>query len=556
MNQPENDYTPGGHGPWTSRASRAVAALCTITATSFAAAQPVPTAESAGVEAAATPALHWTPCEDEGLECATARVPLDYANPHGRTIDIALIRLPASDPSARIGSLFINPGGPGVSGVDEVRDSAKHLYSAEVLAHFDIVGFDPRFAGRSQAAACIEFHEYAEIFKGVSLQPKTPDEERLLMDAYTRYSALCAERAPDMQYASTGNVARDLELLRRAVGDEKINYAGYSYGSVLGQTYAALFPNNIRTLMIDGVADAQAWSGTPETMSIPLWARIGNATGAWDAVGEIIHQCGVVGPARCSFAAFGDPEASFARLLDEARMRPIELDGGLFDDRMIVGTVELVMPFFAQWSYLGDSLSQLYMSAFPEEGGYATPALSERAVSSATHLMERTRVDPQTPDWKDADAPLNAVRCSDALVPSSLEEWSNAAAAEEQRVPYFGRAYTFDGIACASWQLPSPGRYGGPYDLATSAPILVVNPRFDPRTPLHNAQTVANRIPGARLIVLDVVAHTTATIASTCLTEAVTEYFVHGALPPEGRVCNPDFEYYPVSPPEVPDEQR
>jgi pimeloyl-ACP methyl ester carboxylesterase len=536
MNLPENKNTPGRTGPWTSRASRAVAALCAVTATSIAAAQPAPTAESAGVEAAATPEL-----------------PLDYANPHGRMIDIALIRLPASDPSARMGSLFLNPGGPGVSGVDEVRDAAESLYSAEVLTHFDIVGFDPRFVGRSQAASCILRDEYAEVFEGVSLDPKTPDEERRSMDAYTRYSALCAERAPDIQYASTGNVARDLELLRRAVGDEKINYAGYSYGSVLGQTYAALFPSNIRTLLIDGVADAQAWSGTPETMSIPFWARIGNAIGASEALGEIIHQCGVVGPARCSFAAFGDPEASFTRLLDEARMRPIELDGGRFDDQMIVDIAESVFPSFEQWSFLADDLSRLYKSAFPDEAGYATPALSEHAFGSAANLAERTRREPrdgealrQALDWEDHEAQISAVRCSDALVPRTLEDWSKAAAAEEQRAPYFGRSYTFDGLVCASWQLPSPGRYGGPYDLATSAPILVANPRFDPRTPLHNAQTVANRIPGARLIVLDVVAHTTAKVESTCMTDAVTKYFVSGELPPEGTVCAPDFEYYPV----------
>src|SRR3954469_14621173 len=161
----------------------------------------------------AVPKLAWTPCDD-GFECATARVPLNYAKPRGRKISLALIRLPATDRAHRIGSLFVNPGGPGGSGVEIVR-FARELYSAQVRARFDIVGFDPRFVGSSRPlATCASDQEFTDLIGNRPVFPLTRAEERLTHRTNRQYVALCARRSPFLAYASTANVARDMDLLR------------------------------------------------------------------------------------------------------------------------------------------------------------------------------------------------------------------------------------------------------------------------------------------------------------------------------------------------------
>jgi pimeloyl-ACP methyl ester carboxylesterase len=572
-----NTSASARHAAWAGRTILAGAALWLADPTAFAAAQPASSPEAAGVEAAQIPELQWAPCADAdgsqteaGFECATARVPLDYANPRDRTIDLALIRLPASSLGQRIGSLFVNPGGPGSSGVDHVRFFAQTTFPSAVRERFDIVGFDPRFVGKSQETTCLRDDEWYTVLGGLPSMPLTPEEQSRVMDAHARYAALCAERAPDIQYAATANVARDLELLRRAVGDDKLNYAGYSYGSVLGQTYAALYPNNVRALLIDGIADAQAWSGTPEQASIPMWVRIGNAQGAWETLQEFFRRCAEVGPERCSFAAYGDPATTFARLADEMRTRSIMEDNPDFKYASLITDITVAfLPTTESWHDLSYLLTLYWNMAFPPQGEVtAQEAAAARIEELTARARERMQEEPwlwegfpganmqQDPTW-DPDASTHAVRCADTIAPSSLEEWSTAAAAEEQRWPYFGTLYAFDAITCAAWQLPAPGRYSGPYNLPTSAPVLVASTRFDVLTPLQNAQTVANRIPGARLIVVDGVAHTTSNVTSACMDAVVSDYFVDGVLPPSGMTCPSEETYFPAPRPSEPeiDEQ-
>ena len=192
--------------------------------------------------------LHWGSCaaEGEGLEafqCTTAVVPLDYDKPKGRQITLALARLPASNPSRKIGSLFLNPGGPGGSGVDFLFGAGPFLYSDEVRARFDLVGFDPRGIIRSTPLRCYETFDDALADLAPMAFPVTRAEERIWVRADRAVARACAERGgPILNHMSTANVARDMDLLRRAVGDAKLTYAGYSYGSYLGATYANLFP--------------------------------------------------------------------------------------------------------------------------------------------------------------------------------------------------------------------------------------------------------------------------------------------------------------------------
>ncbi|HET9649258.1 MAG TPA: alpha/beta fold hydrolase, partial [Microlunatus sp.] len=205
-----------------------------------------PLVEERKLAAVAVPRLRWSGCgaELKAFQCATATVPLDYDEPNGRTITVALTRLPATDRSHRIGSLFTNPGGPGGSGVDFVQQGASVLYSGQVRARFDIIGFDPRGVSRSTPATCFPTPEKEQA--ALSGDLPFPLVRRQLSRMNRETAALaraCVQTSAErLRHLSTANVARDLELLRRAVGDARLSYAGYSYGTYLGATYAKLFP--------------------------------------------------------------------------------------------------------------------------------------------------------------------------------------------------------------------------------------------------------------------------------------------------------------------------
>ena len=217
------------------------------------------------------PRIVWKACGGP-YECAQAPVPLDYDDPRGPTIPIALIRLPASNPARRIGSVFINPGGPGGSGVDIIRSGAAQvIWTDAVRARFDIIGFDPRGVARSRPLKCFASNDEAQRFFGSApIFPYTKSQEAPFIALAARLGQRCVARGGAIiRHMSTANVARDLDLLRQAVGDDKLSYDGISYGSILGSTYAALFPNRVRALVIDGVADPVSWfTGRPPTRSV------------------------------------------------------------------------------------------------------------------------------------------------------------------------------------------------------------------------------------------------------------------------------------------------
>ena len=189
-----------------------------------------------------------------------AQVPLDYSRPQGATISLALTRLPATDPRRRIGSLFLNPGGPGGSGVDYVLFAGPFLYTPEVRARFDLVGFDPRGVARSTPLRCFESAEEWPPPPPFAF-PLTREQEQQWIALDRTIDRACRERGgPIRDHMSTANVARDLDVLRDLVGDNKLSYAGVSYGSYLGVTYANLFPTRVRAVVVDGVLDPIAWS--------------------------------------------------------------------------------------------------------------------------------------------------------------------------------------------------------------------------------------------------------------------------------------------------------
>ena len=251
---------------------------------------------------AAPPAqkIPWSKCYATmgPFECGTLQVPLDYGEPQGATISLALVRLPAGDPAHRIGSLFLNPGGPGGSGVDFTVFAGPALFTPEVRARFDLVGFDPRGIARSTAVRCFGTdRQWGPAFAPFAF-PLTAEEEQIWMAADLYLVDACAQRAGRIvDHMSTANVARDLDMLRQAVGDAKLSYYGVSYGSFLGQTYANMFPGNFRALVIDGVLDPIAWVNTGG--AIPFSTRLRSDAGAMATLNEFFRLCDLGGN-RCA----------------------------------------------------------------------------------------------------------------------------------------------------------------------------------------------------------------------------------------------------------------
>ncbi|HEX7537810.1 MAG TPA: alpha/beta fold hydrolase, partial [Dermatophilaceae bacterium] len=225
--------------------------------------------EARRVDRVPTPRLGWYDCYDTGAQCATVRLPLDYDQPNGVTTEVALLRRPAVDRAHRIGSLFLNPGGPGGSGV-QIALSAPFFLSPGLTDRFDIVGFDPRGTNFSDQVKCFTGNaQQTTALKGFNnaFPVGKVEEQAAILSAKNLGRGCSRTGRPLSASMSTAEVARDMDVLRRAVGDRKLTFLGFSYGTYLGQVYANMFPDRVRAVTIDGVLDPVAWAGTPATAS-------------------------------------------------------------------------------------------------------------------------------------------------------------------------------------------------------------------------------------------------------------------------------------------------
>ena len=235
--------------------------------------------------------INWTSCGG-GFECATVRVPLDYDLPDGAKIEIDLIRLRASDPDERIGSLFMNPGGPGGSGVDLIRGIAPFM-PTELKQKFDLVGFDPRGIMRSTPLLCFDSLEEATTCCRRSCSRCRVARRRKQKDADDALAGACASAVVPSATTCRPPTSRATWTAAERVGDDQLTYLGFSYGSMLGQIYANLFPDRVRAVVIDGVLDPIAWSTGRghESLTVPVTERLRSAVGARKTLGQFFQQC-------------------------------------------------------------------------------------------------------------------------------------------------------------------------------------------------------------------------------------------------------------------------
>ena len=488
--------------------------------------------------ASPTPKVSWSPCYRElGLpfECGTVQVPLDHDGPADATISIALVRLAATGPGDRIGSLFFNPGGPGGSGVDFVLGFAP-LVPAPLRAAFDLVGFDPRGIARSTAVRCFgNPRQWAGLLTPFPF-PVTADDEALWVAADQYLIDACDQRAARiLDHMSTADVARDLDLLRQAVGDDLLSYVGYSYGSYLGVTYANLFPDRFRALVVDGVLDPVAWStGAPgEAATLPFSTRLRSDAGAAATLNEFFRLCDAGGPA-CAFAP--NAAARFAALAARLRATP----------HAVLNPAGQLVPF-SYADLVAIALSAMYNSfSWPSFAGFLAyvEARAEPAVLgaqlAALHQELGLITKHGVPRYRNGPEGGTSVLCSDTDNPDSVSAWSAAADASEAQFGYFGRLWTWVSSPCVTWPGADADRYIGPFDAATLHPVLVVGNQFDPATRYEGAVTVHGLLPNSSLLTLHAWGHTSL-LLSECATTAVATYLLTGVPPPSGTVCQQDL---------------
>lgn len=523
----------------------AVSAAAAVAATILTTAGPAraaPTAlDAASHVVAPVPRLDWRAC-GPGLEpflCATAAVPTDYDRPNGPRTRLALTKLPASGaPNRRLGTLFTNPGGPGGSGVDFVQGAAPFIYAPKVLARYDVLGFDPRGVARSDPATCFRTEERelaSPLLQTIYPQPGRP-EVRYIADTQ-RLAGRCQATSPRrFSTASTANVARDMDLLRQAVGDRQLTYAGYSYGTYLGATYARLFPGRVGRFVLDATVDPIAWSGTgtgDAAPTTPLGIRVRQGIGADETFGEFARLCREAGPENCSLAQVGDPAVVVPAVFDRLAGEPVEIplpDGtkALITQQLAVAITYLTLYSPADWPDLAELLAALAVPV-------PSPTLVAAAVAGTRSPLGARLRGEDYPSLGGALASL----CVDTAPSGRVSEYPALIAAADAEAPYFGRFRGWVGLPCEFWDLKDRDAFRGPWQQRTEAPVLVIGTRFDPATPYRQTQPYADLFPASRMLTLDGWGHT-AIGKSACVDAAVADYLVGGRPPMDGAVCAPD----------------
>jgi pimeloyl-ACP methyl ester carboxylesterase len=515
----------------TTRSFARAAALALFSVASF----PVLAAPS---PAAPVPVLNWATCAGyPSAQCATARVPLDYDAPLGGTIGVALARIPAASPARKIGTVFLNPGGPGASGVDfALNGFGQYLWSL-LGGRFDVVGFDPRGIARSTPIRCFATDDdRLDFIFAVPTFPYLERQERPFFEHYRSLASRCLGRSPRIApHMSTADVARDLDLLREAVGDDRLTYLGFSYGSYIGNTYANLFPGNIRALVIDGVLDPRLWSSGRQIDADRLASE--------EVFEEFTRLCDAA-RRECAFSGGGGAAARYRALARSLRESPLVFpDGFAYSyDILIEETIgALYSP--QVWGGPDGFAAVLHFLAEAVAGNAAAnqqAQLLRQALRDRLQPQGAAAYNNQYPDG------FFGNQCADIQYPWTFAAFK-ATGEYAERGSIFGPYWWWVTPACANWPV-SPDRYAGPWFTQTSAPVLIVGNYYDPATDYHGAVASSTLIKGSRLLTYAGWGHT-GFFESECVVNHVVRYLVNGTLPAKYAVCpaNPNPFLQPTS---------
>lgn len=455
--------------------------------------------------------LSWKGCGDK-LQCATATAPLDWSDPGSGAVDLALVRQQAT--GERLGSLLVNPGGPGASGVDFIKNSLDYATDEKLQAGYDIVGFDPRGVGRSSAVACYGPKKMDEYLYGIPQAERGTDAWIAEMEASAKdFASACENKTGALLgEVDTVSAARDLDLLRAVLGDEKLNYLGYSYGTFLGATYAGLYPEKVGRLVLDGAVD-------PSMSNFQVTKA--QAQGFESALRAYLTDC--VSGQDCPFTGSVDGAMdTIGSLLDSVDRSPIAAsDGRQLGSSALLTAIIYPLYDATAWSYLSDMLA----SVLRGQADYAFQFAD----------AYNGRQDDGTYKDNSTEA-FTAINCLDynynddpASMRAQAEEISQAA-------PVIGPYMGYGDITCANWPYEFTGERSE-IRAAGADPILVVGTTNDPATPYAWAKSLAEQLDSGRLVTYTGEGHTAYNKSNACVNNAVDDYFLKGTVPAADPMC-------------------
>jgi len=463
--------------------------------------------------------LTWRTCGAPGFQCATMKAPRDYAKPDAGDVRLAVARKRATGQAKRLGSLLLNPGGPGGSAVGYLEQYAGAGYPAEIRARYDMVAVDPRGVAHSEPVTCLDGPQM-DAYTQTDMTPDDSKETRRLVDAYKRFAAGCGRRSADLlRHVSTAEAARDMDILRAVLGDRKLTYVGASYGTFLGATYAGLFPERVGRMVLDGAMDPSLSArrlNEDQTAGFETAFR----SFAKDCVRRPV--CPLGGPGTPTAKA-GERLKAFFRKLDASPIATGDADGRKLGEALATTGVIAAMYDEAAWPQLREALA----SAMEKGDGAGLLVLSdayyERDASGRySNLMF-------------ANAAVNCLDLPPAF--SSPQEVERALPAFEKASPVFGRGLAWASLGCAYWPVRATGR---PHRIQAkgAAPIVVVGTTRDPATPYPWARSLASQLSSARLLTYDGDGHTAYGRGSKCVDSAIDAYLLRGTSPAKGKHCS------------------
>lgn len=470
----------------------------------------VPVEAPEGLEAFYAQELDWSSCESL-FECATVSVPVDYAEPDGATIEIAVLRAPAKGESR--GALLVNPGGPGASGVDYAM-SAGALFPDEVRREFDVVGFDPRGVGRSAPVNCLSDAEL-DTYLAHDRTPDDPAERERQEEILRGFAEGCVANAPELApHLSTVEAARDMDILRAALGEETANYVGASYGTYLGTVYANLFPERVGRFVLDGAMDP-----TLEGQEVGK----GQAAGFERATRAYVEDC--VAQGGCPLG--DDVESAMRRIpafLDELDARPLPVQG------------DTVTELTEGWAFHGIAVALYDQTAWP----ILSQSFEAAFAGNGTLLMFLANAYARrSSDGSYSANIMEAFQAIGCLVPAE-EEPDELPVAERiaeftEVSPTWGRYFGAASV-CEYWEVNGSEELED-YSASGAAPIVVIGTTRDPATPYEWAEGLAEVLESGVLITYDGDGHTAYGRSNDCVDDAVDAYLLEGTVPEDGLRC-------------------
>ena len=457
--------------------------------------------------------LTWEACRGTML-CSRLEVPVDYRAPQGATIQLALLKVPAGDPGRRIGSLVVNPGGPGAPGTTyaSYADTSAGVFGDDVTAAYDVVGFDPRGTGDSAPVDCLSDSDL-DAYVAQDPDPDTAAEVATFTGFVDELGRGCVDGSGELAaHVTTVEAARDMDVLRGALGESALDYYGASYGTKLGATYADLFPDRVGRMVLDGAVDVSLSSRELSRQQ---------AAGFETALRAYVEDC--VDGDDC---VLGDSlDAGLARikqLLDDVDAKPLPTDDG--DRELQVGNAfyGIVLPLYRRDTW--PALTQGLTAALDGDGSLLlrfSDAYSSRGQDGY--------------DDNSSEA-FYAISCLDDPWAIPASEVPDNLADFEQASPTFGSVFAWALTTCGGMEAKStePAR---DIKAAGAAPIVVVGTTRDPATPYAWAQSLAAQLESGVLVSRDGDGHTGYTAGNECVDDAVEDYLLDGTVPEDGLSC-------------------